>query len=376
MTLPLTIDKSKNKEKWESKVYVPVEKKETEKVKERQIVKERERRERERNIEMVSNFLSGKASVIWLFVLGLDIDERDLKNIRAVYADYIDNDYEVPLCRSYAEAQRFLSLQTCFFKVVADLQSSEQLLDDSVLNKNIVAIYLYNPRGEAGITRTFELKRSTRKIKGMFMDLKQIADLAREEIENEAKFIRVGDELERDRNKLRFPSFVMLSGTDSSEITAYRLCLYGALKIKEKREREGYLKEFTDMVELRYAGVPKELDYLMDYKLINHTSDDSEDKLRDILKFYVRETFYYALTNSILRLSRSSEEFRPCTIPFNETYHAIRHYYKKYLNETNRVFKKFITYRGAKLRNSDVKSLSIGSYIELLGFTSTSLKKS
>lgn len=34
-----------------------------------------------------------------------------------------------------------------------------------------------------------------------------------------------------------------------------------------------------------------------------------------------------------------------------------------------------ITYRGAKLRNNDVKALQIGSYIELLGFTSTSLKK-
>ena len=34
-----------------------------------------------------------------------------------------------------------------------------------------------------------------------------------------------------------------------------------------------------------------------------------------------------------------------------------------------------VVYRGAKLRNSDIKSLEVGSYIELLGFTSTSLKK-
>jgi len=33
-------------------------------------------------------------------------------------------------------------------------------------------------------------------------------------------------------------------------------------------------------------------------------------------------------------------------------------------------------YRGAKLRNSDIKAIKVGSYIELLGFTSTSLKKS
>lgn len=70
----------------------------------------------------------------------------------------------------------------------------------------------------------------------------------------------------------------------------------------------------------------------------------------------MRETFYYVLVNSILRLSRSSEEFRPCTIPFNETYHAIRHYYSRFRNETNRI-NRILTYRGSKLRNNDVKSL-------------------
>lgn len=98
--------------------------------------------------------------------------------------------------------------------------------------------------------------------------------------------------------------------------------------------------------------------------------------MKEVLQFYVRETFYYVLTNSILRLSRTAEEFRPCTIPFNETYHAIKHYYKKYRLETKNKKKQIVVYRGAKLRNSDVKALAVGSYIELLGFTSTSLKRS
>jgi hypothetical protein len=34
-----------------------------------------------------------------------------------------------------------------------------------------------------------------------------------------------------------------------------------------------------------------------------------------------------------------------------------------------------VVYRGTKLRNSDTKTLEVGSYIELLGFTSTSLSK-
>ncbi len=89
----------------------------------------------------------------------------------------------------------------------------------------------------------------------------------------------------------------------------------------------------------------------------------------------MRETFYYALTNSILRLSHTAEEFRPVTIPFNETYHAIKHYYQRYRKE-GPSSKRIVTYRGAKLRNNDAASLEVGSYIELLGFTSTSLKRS
>ena len=89
----------------------------------------------------------------------------------------------------------------------------------------------------------------------------------------------------------------------------------------------------------------------------------------------MRETFYYALLNAMLRLSRNSEEFRPCVIPYNETYLAIKHLYKQYLGPTRNKISKFTAYRGAKLRNSDVKSLQIGSLIELLGFTSTSLKR-
>jgi hypothetical protein len=34
-----------------------------------------ERQERERNMAFISNFLSGKASMVWLFVLGPDVPE-------------------------------------------------------------------------------------------------------------------------------------------------------------------------------------------------------------------------------------------------------------------------------------------------------------
>lgn len=97
--------------------------------------------------------------------------------------------------------------------------------------------------------------------------------------------------------------------------------------------------------------------------MIDHFSEPDDKKHRDIIGFYVRETFYYALLNAMLRLSRNSEEFRPCVIPFNETYLAIKHIYKQYLGPTRNKISKFTAYRGAKLRNSDVKSLQIGSLI-------------
>ena len=161
-----------------------------------------------------------------------------MESIRRVYKGHIENDYEVPVCRSYEDALKFLRVQSCFFKVVADVEVSERLLEESALHKNIVAIYLYAAKREEGINRSFELKRSTKKVKGLFMQLEDAARQAEEEIENEAKFINVDNELERESNKLRFPSFLPLSGHDTTEVTAYRLCLYGALKLRDRKERE------------------------------------------------------------------------------------------------------------------------------------------
>ena len=52
----------------------------------RQLEREMERRERERNMELVNNFLSGKASMVWLFVLGENTPEAELEQVREVYS--------------------------------------------------------------------------------------------------------------------------------------------------------------------------------------------------------------------------------------------------------------------------------------------------
>lgn len=58
------------------------------------------------------------------------------------------------------------------------------------------------------------------------------------------------------------------------------MCLYGSLKLKNERERRDYLKEFTELVELRYADVPKELVHLEEYRMIDHFSEEGEAKSR------------------------------------------------------------------------------------------------
>lgn len=63
------------------------------------------------------------------------------------------------------------------------------------------------------------------------MDIESAVKIAQEEIENEAKFISVGDDLYRDKNRLRFPAFFILNGVDNSEVTAYRLSLFATLRL-------------------------------------------------------------------------------------------------------------------------------------------------
>jgi hypothetical protein len=124
------------------------------------------------------------------------------------------------------------------------------------------------------------------------------------------------------------------------------------------------------MVETRHSDSPKELENLETYKEIQKIEPCSPAKAEAILKFYVKENFYYSTVNCLLRLARSSEEFRPCTVPFNETYQAIKHFHSLSSNR-----KGFRAYRGAKLKGAEVNALAIGSYVELLGFTSSSLDR-
>lgn len=105
-------------------------------------------------MEMVSGFLSGKATFMWLFILS-DTQDEAMSPVREIYKSYIDNDYEVPICKNYNDAIRFLKIESCFFKIVSDLPNSELLIKETEHNKNIIAIYIYNPEREKGVARAF-----------------------------------------------------------------------------------------------------------------------------------------------------------------------------------------------------------------------------
>lgn len=74
----------------------------------------------------------------------------------------------------------------------------------------------------------------------------------------------------------------------------------------------------------------------------------------------------------MLRTTKTTEEFRPCILPFNETYHSIKLFYNTELEKKKRKIEAQTLYRGAILREKDFKKLKKSVYIEMFGFMSTS----
>ena len=105
------------------------------------------------------------------------------------------------------------------------------------------------------------------------------------------------------------------------------------------------------LVHSKYKDVGIERDNIIDYGKIDHTKHiENVDQARKIVSFYVRESFYYQIVNSLLRTMKTTDEFRPCVLPFNETYHSIKTFYKL----KKGIVPKQTLYRGAKLRKRDL----------------------
>ena len=64
----------------------------------------------------------------------------------------------------------------------------------------------------------------------------------------------------------------------------------------------------------------------------------------------------------MLRTMKTTEEFKPCVLPFNETYHAIKFFYHRDLHP-HRKLPEMTLYRGTRLRARDFNSLKPGVFI-------------
>ena len=129
------------------------------------------------------------------------------------------------------------------------------------------------------------------------------------------------------------------------------------------------------LVKEKYGNDSKEEDNIAYYEGLDHLDINCETKNGKIVSFYAGESFYYKILNSLLRIMRTAEEFKPCILPFSETYQAITSFYKKDLHSWDRWIPAQILYRGATLKKRDFEILQPGVFIEMLGFMSTSKSK-
>jgi len=65
----------------------------------------------------------------------------------------------------------------------------------------------------------------------------------------------------------------------------------------------------------------------------------------------------------MLRTLKTTEEFKPCILPFNETYQSVKIFYQQFLKDNHRKVPEMTLYRGAKLKKRDFKSLNPGDFI-------------
>ncbi len=128
------------------------------------------------------------------------------------------------------------------------------------------------------------------------------------DIENATEFVKINEKIEVNKNKpSNLPTFIKLNLLDKSEVTKYRFCLYGAMKVKDPNERKQKLSEFERLVRKVYSKNPDELKNLEEYLQINHECSDATNtqKHHEILRFYTKKSFYHSLTNNLLRISRT-----------------------------------------------------------------------
>lgn len=283
----------------------------------------------------------------------------------------LDDEVIVPYVKQAWEIEPFLNLTNTYFKIVSNIENAEEALRFKI-NIKVVEYYIYNDEGEAGMNRALEYKGWSKKVKGIYTNLERIVEKTEEEIDDTIQIYRYNSGLEANIKQMKFPSFLRLTGKDKTDATLYRANLYGAIKI-DANDKKIAFDNFIKLVREKYGKIKMERDNLADYEKMNHLDlVSTKEQAKQIIRFYVRESFYYQVLNSMLRTLKTTEEFKTCVLPFNETYHSVKYFYQQFVKECNRKLPAMTLYRGAKLKLRDFKSLQPGVFIEMYGFMSTS----
>ena len=123
--------------------------------------------------------LSGRVSIIWIFVIKEEISEEDKNRILKMYSELSDSKYVAPLVRDAGEISPFMEVPNSLFKIVTDIDNATEVLRWKINNK-VVEFYIFNNLGEKGIARALSYKSLTRKVKGIYNQLEKIIDRAEE----------------------------------------------------------------------------------------------------------------------------------------------------------------------------------------------------
>ena len=70
-----------------------------------------------------------------------------------------------------------------------------------------------------------------------------------------------------------------------------------------------------------------------------------------LLALYKKESFYYNVLNSMLRVCRRISDFEPISLPYAETYRSIKYFYDKFIKKNNYQRPKMTVYRGCRLQD-------------------------
>lgn len=139
------------------------------------------RNKRREELEAAKELLTGKVSIIWIFVISGEIEEEDKLRILKMYSGLSDCRYIVPLVKEASEMNSFLEIPNSLFKIVSDLANMTEVLRSKV-NSKVVEFFIFNTEGDKGIAKCLSYKSESRKVKGIYNQLEKIIDRAEEEI--------------------------------------------------------------------------------------------------------------------------------------------------------------------------------------------------